>query len=582
MSRPFIARCLLVLALCLVSSARAAKRPNVVLILTDDQGYGELACTGNPIIKTPHLDKLYAEGVRLTDFHVNAVCSPSRAALMTGKYASRVGVWHTLGAREIIHREETLMPAVFAASGYRTMMVGKWHNGDNYPFRPEDRGFQQVFRIGGGSPGQVPDYWDNGIFDMHYWTGKGWEPTKGFCTDVQFDAAMRMMDSAGDAPFFCYIATTAPHSPVGAPDEYLAMYADQPKEVQAFYAMCSNIDWNVGRLRRYLVERKLAENTILVFMTDNGSACDKKDTANTYNAGMRGKKGSTYDGGHRVPCFITWPGGGIGGGVDVSRLTAHIDLLPTLAAACDLTLAERLDLDGRSLLPLLRDPQAPWPERTLITEGKVNDRSALYSSAAVLTEQWRLVDKRGELYRIKDDPGQTQNVANAHPEVVQRLQATYQSWHKQLAPIAGETNRIVIGSSHENPSRLNSMDVQPFSGDGRGKTVWNQSAVRKGNRYHGQWHLDVASAGTYRITLRRWPEESGLTFSDVPHKGVAVKYREARLTIGGISETKPVEMKASAVTFSVTLPAGPTSMDAALVDTNGEVTSAYYVEILKR
>lgn len=563
--------------------ARGGERshPNVVLILTDDQGYGELSSSGNPIIKTPHIDRLRKEGVSLEDFHVSSVCAPSRAAIMTGKCNSHAGVWHTLGSREIVNIDEILMPQFFAASGYATQMVGKWHLGDNYPFRPQDRGFEDVFQIGGGSPGQIPDYWDNGIFDMHFWNGKRWAASKGFCTDVQFDSAFRFIKKNKQNPFFCYLATTAPHSPTGAPDEYIEMYKELPKGVRRFYGMVTNIDHNLGRMRKFLKREGLAENTILIFMTDNGSACDKRNEygeSGTFNAGMRGKKGSNYDGGHRVPCIIYWPEGGLDHGRKVERLTAHIDILPTLIDACNLVSPANIDFDGRDLMPLLRDPSGPWSDRVIVTESKVNHRERKFGSSTVMTEEWRLVNK-DQLFKIKDDPAQKRDLAGKHPEVSKRLRDAYEEWYRKI-PFDKE-NRIIIGSAHENPSRINCMDLYPKEGSGRGAIVWNQKGVKKGQRFHGFWKLEVDSPGVYQFDLRRWPVESGLLFSDVPHKGKKVVYKKASLKLGDFSESKPVDMNSDRVRFEVELGRGPLDMDATFLTDSGEITSAYFVDVKK-
>jgi arylsulfatase A-like enzyme len=560
----------------------AAQRPNVVLILTDDQGYGEVGAHGNDLIKTPELDKLHDEGVRLVNFHVNNVCSPSRAALMTGKYSTHVGVWHTLGGRDMVYPDETMMPQVFADNGYKTQMIGKWHIGDSFPYRPEDRGFQEVYRIGGGSPGQVADYWENSLFDMHYWNGSAWEQSKGFCTDTQFDAAIDFIDRNKDKPFFTYISCTAVHSPIGAPDEYLAMYEGQSKEVQTFYGMVSNLDWNIGRLRTFLKENGLAENTILVFMTDNGSACDKKNAYNTFNADMRGKKGSDYDGGHRVPCFIYWPDGGLPNGADIEPVTAHIDRLPTFVDAC--SLKANIESDGTSLLPLLKKPKTKL-DRILVTEGKVGDRSEMYASSCVMQGDWRLV-KGKELFNVAKDPGQENDVAKTNPEIVERLRGGYEVWHEKMAKGFERESRSVIGDPKCNPARLYCMDLHAFPKTGKkknkGKVVWNQKAVKKGEPYHGIWELDVAQAGTYEISLRRFPAESGLKFSDTPNKGADVEYKTAELKIGAVSKKMPVDMSSDRVTFCIELKEGPAELDAVLIDSKGRKTSAYYVDVLKR
>jgi arylsulfatase A-like enzyme len=561
-----------------LQAAAAKGKPNVIVILTDDQGYGDLGCTGNDIIQTPNIDALWNDSIRLTDFHVNSVCSPSRAALLSGRHASAVGVWHTLAGRDLMRADAVIMPQAFAANGYRTFMAGKWHLGDNHPFRPEDRGFEQVYRIGGGSPGQIADYWGNGLFNTRYWNGTEWETSKGFCTDRQLDSLIRFIDEPKDAPFFIYWATTAMHSPVGAPDEYLAKYADLDKERQTFYGMVSNLDWNVGRLRAALKQRGLNDNTILIYLSDNGSACDKKGKAGAYNAGLRGKKGSVYEGGHRVPCLIHWPDGKLTGGSDRPQLAAHFDLFPTLTELCGIAAPKSAAFDGHSLAPLLKNPDHPWPDRTLITEAKVNKRSRPYDSSAIMSGPWRLVNQGRELYDLRNDPGQTTDVAAKRPTQVARLRKSYEDWYETLEPGFSDVARIVIGSPRANPVRLTSMDVHAI-GDAAGKTVWNQKGVLTAARHRGLWKLQIARAGDYRISLRRWPAESGLKFADTPRNGTPVTYQEARLRIGGHKLTLPVDASSEQITFSVSLKAGPTDLDAVLVTDDGNESTAYFVVV---
>ncbi len=342
-------------------AAEVARRPNVVILITDDQGYGDLACHGNPVLKTPHLDQLYRESVRLTNFHVDPTCSPTRAALMTGRYSTRTGVWHTVMGRHMPRAEERMMPQEFADNGYATAMFGKWHLGDNFPFRPQDRGFQEVLVHGGGGIGQIPDYWGNDYFDDTYFHNGRPEKFAGYCTDVFFRQAIHFIESHRDQPFFVYLATNAPHAPYRVADEWRAPYLSQvgdDAELAKFYGMIANIDENLGRLRQRLAELGLAEDTLLVYMTDNGTArgatfTDQRGNeghlTSGYNAGMRGLKGSPYEGGHHVPCFLHWPAGKLTGGRDVQGLTAHFDLLPTLVDVCDLKQATPVAYDGRSL-----------------------------------------------------------------------------------------------------------------------------------------------------------------------------------------------------------------------------------------
>lgn len=279
--------------------------PNIVLVIADDQGYGDLGHTGNPIIKTPQIDALAAESTSLTDYHVAPTCSPTRAALMTGHWTDRTGVWHTINGRSMLRENEVTLGQLLTDSGYVTGMFGKWHLGDNYPYRPEDRGFAEVYRHGGGGVGQTPDLWDNAYFDGTYFHNGKIVPAEGFCTDVFFTQARRFIKAQAQAgkPFFAYISTNAPHGPLHCPQEYLDRYPDQPAAIAAFYGMITNIDDNVGATRALLEELGIAKNTLFIFTTDNGTATGHE----VFNAGMRGKKGSEYDGGHRVPFIAHWP-----------------------------------------------------------------------------------------------------------------------------------------------------------------------------------------------------------------------------------------------------------------------------------
>jgi arylsulfatase A-like enzyme len=489
-------------------SQSAYEKPNVIIILTDDQGYGEVGAHGNELIRTPHMDDLYHEGVRLTDFHVNNVCSPSRAAIMTGKYSTSVGVWHTLGGRSLLDIDEETMADIFKDNAYKTCMVGKWHLGDNYPYRPEDRGFDEVLRIGGGSLGQIADYWGNGLWDGHYWNGTEWILKEGYCTDVQFGAAIDFIDRTGEEPFFIYLATTAPHSPIGAAAEYVDPYLEMglSKEVSNFYGMVTSIDENLGRLRSYLQEKDLDKNTILIFMSDNGSACAKKDTS-IYNAGMRGKKGSDYEGGHRVPCFIYWPYGKLIGGRSLTQLTAHIDLLPTLAEACNLTAQDEVRFDGINILPALKDPNHKLLHRAIVSEGKVNDREKLFKSSCVISDQWRLVSGT-ELFDIEDDPAQKQPV---HDETkTDEMRSHYMNWHSSVSNVFEDEYYFIYSDEHSSTPFV-TMDLLPDGINEKPKSVWNQSAVKKGIMDRGVWNIDFPEAGIYTFRLCRFPDEAALS-----------------------------------------------------------------------
>jgi arylsulfatase A-like enzyme len=407
------------------------------------------------------------------------------------------------------------MADYFTTGGYRTGLFGKWHLGDNYPFRPTDRGFQTVVAHKGGGIGQTPDFWGNNYFDDTYFHNNEPVVKDGYCTDIWFNEAMNFIEDAGDKPFFVCLATNAPHDPYLVPQRYMRPYADNPHiPYPAFYGMIASIDENFGRLRGFLQERDLERNTILIFMTDNGSSggctCDSEGFFKQgFNAGMRGKKGSYYEGGHRVPFFLRWPEGGIGvgknAGRDISEMSFHIDLLPTLCRLCTLEPpANSLPVDGVDVSPLLlADSESLESERIEFNQFDMVALDVLERwNTLVMSSRWRLV--RGEeLYDIENDPGQEVNVAADYPVVVGNLRKAHDAWFDEIKTSLAPYCRIVLGSDHENPTRLDAFDVL-------GDLPYVQSLVAAGKPCSGRWAVTFAQAGRYRFTLRRWPTELGL------------------------------------------------------------------------
>jgi arylsulfatase A-like enzyme len=547
----------------LPAPAAAAGRPNVVLVLTDDQGYGDLGCHGNPVLRTPHLDALHGQSVRLRNFHVDPTCSPTRSALMTGRYSSRTGVWHTVMGRSLLRRDEVTMADLFAAGGYRTGLFGKWHLGDNYPYRPRDRGFQEVLTLGGGGIGQTPDFWGNNYFDDTLRHNGRLERFHGYCTDVFFDAALKFIEQNRDRPFFAYVATNAPHAPYNVAEKYSKPYRDQgvPEQRARFYGMIANLDENVGRLLARLKDLGLEDNTIVLFITDNGTAAgyDEKTGAG-YNAGMRGIKGSEYDGGHRTPCFLRWPGK-IEGGRDVARVTAHLDVLPTLLDLCGLSKPGKVAFDGRSLRPLL-EGKGDWPERTLFVHSQRIDHPEKWRKCAVMTDRWRLVDGK-ELYDMTADPGQKIDVATRHADVVAGLRGAYERWYTDISGRFDEYCAIVVGSAEEDPTVLCCHD---WHGE---PAPSGQDMVRRGIKANGFWAIDVARAGRYAVTLRQQPAAANFP----------IEATTARLRVGDVDVSQPVPPGAKAVTFRVRLAAGGTRLQTWFGDQGGDLRGAYYVEV---
>ncbi|MEC9081686.1 MAG: arylsulfatase, partial [Verrucomicrobiota bacterium] len=489
----------------LALSLSVAKQPNVILVITDDQGYGDLSCHGNPVLKTPHLDKLHAESVRLTDYHVAPTCSPTRAALLTGHWTNRTGVWHTIMGRSMLRHNEVTIGKILGDGGYRTGMFGKWHLGDNYPYRPEDRGFEEVLRHGGGGVGQTPDFWDNAYFDGSYFHNGEAVPAKGFCTDVFFDYAKRFITKVKDSgkPFFVYLSTNAPHGPMHAPEKYAKPYAKQGVNVANFLGMISNIDHNVGSMRAFLEEEGLAKNTIFIFTTDNGTSSG----AYIHNNGMRGRKGSEYDGGHRVPFFIHWPKGGLTDGRDVDTITSYVDVVPTLIDYCQVPSPKGVKFDGVNIRSLIENEAKNWPDRILVTDSQRVRDPIKWCKSAVMTDQWRLVNGK-ELYDINADPGQKMNVAAANPKVVARLTKFYDAWWEEIVPTFGKPTAIYLGADAPmaNPVTLTCHD---WIADG--STPWNQRHIRNAEKRPsntGFWAVDVKREGEYTVELCRWPKEA--------------------------------------------------------------------------
>lgn len=629
--------------------------PNVILILTDDQGYGDLSCTGNPVLRTPALDRLQAECVRFTDFHVCPVCTPTRGELMTGRDALRNGATFVSMGRALLRTDLPTAADIFAANGYRTGHFGKWHLGDNYPYRPQDRGFQETIWHPSWGITSAADFYGNDYFDDVYRHRDAMEEFRGYCTDVWFEQAtawIRRCVRGGD-PFFAYIATNAPHSPLWVPDRYRDPYRDAAArgEVTAdhasFFAMIACIDENLARLDWFLHQNGLWDDTILVFMTDNGTAHGEA----VYNAGMRGRKSSVYDGGHRVPCLLRWPGGGIGGlpggmrtpakdratdggdptsraraaagasrrlaargaaagsagassgggvqtgavspagngapaaGRDVSDVTRATDLLPTLVDLCGLRVDDEVQFDGVSLAGVARGTDSALPERmTVVQYGHPNERPDFGKTgkyvAAVLWGRWRLVGG-GELYDIAADPGQESDVATAHPGVVARMRDHYEQW---WAGVGGNLDRyqpLTIGAAEENPMRLCSADWAWAFAD-------NQGNIRGPVMDSGTWHVYAARAGAYSLTLRRWPEESGLGIAaEAPPlvgvdggwpAGKAIPAASAWLRAGGAEATLPVPEGATEVTFRMALDAGPAQIRSWWIDAQRrQLAGAYYL-----
>jgi arylsulfatase A-like enzyme len=465
------------------------RQPNIVLVITDDQGYGDLGLHGNARIRTPNLDRLGRESVRFSRFYVCPVCSPTRACLMTGRWNYRTGVVDTYLGRSMMHPDEVTLAEALKAGGYRTGIFGKWHLGDNYPMRPQDQGFDEGLINRGGGLTQPSDPEGNSYFDPILYRNGRQVKTKGYCTDVVTDAALRFIERNRRKPFFAYISTVAPHVPLQIAERWWKPYADAGLDdtTAKVYGMVENIDANVGRIMGRLRELGLERDTILIFMTDNGPQQAR------YNAGMRGLKATVYEGGIRVPFFVRWPAR-LEPRV-VEPIGANVDIMPTLLDLAGAPRPEGVRMDGVSLAGVLSGGPSPAPDRALFFQWHRGDVPQAWRDCCVVTQSHKLVNGK-ELYDLRADPAEAHDIAADRPEVVRDLRARYERWFADVSSTRGyDPPRIVVGDRKENPTILTRQDW-------RGpRATWQPDG-------EGYWELDVAEDGLYDITLRLWPDRT--------------------------------------------------------------------------
>lgn len=426
-------------------------KPNIILVMTDDQGLGDFSFTGNEIVKTPNIDNFAKNSIRFNDFQVSPTCAPTRAALMSGKSPFKVGVTHTILQRERMALNVHTLPQNLQSAGYKTGLFGKWHLGDDEEYLPQARGFDEVLMHGAGGIGQTnlgdfPPNKQNLYFNNVLLHNETIVQTEGFCTDLFFTSALSWIKKQHSAktPYFAYVSLNAPHAPYIAPDEYKKRFlkAGYDEKTAGRYGMIENIDDNVGRLILKLKEWGALDNTLIIFMTDNGMSMPAmvKDGKKIipYNAGLKGRKNSAYQGGTYVPMYWQWKGV-LDKNIDINNLTSHIDLYPTLTELAGVTLPKTMQkLDGRSLLPLLNNANPAWEDRKLFIHigrwTKGQREAAKYGKYAVRTEQWRLVNNN-ELYDVNVDRGETNNLAATHPKIVKSLRLAYEQWWDSTLPL---------------------------------------------------------------------------------------------------------------------------------------------------
>ncbi len=475
-------------------SKKPRRLPNIVIILSDDQGWGDLSITGNRNLSTPNIDSLARDGAILDRFFVCAVCAPTRAEFLTGRYHPRGGVRGVSTGAERLNIGERTIAEVFRDAGYATGAFGKWHNGSQFPYHPNARGFQEYY---GMPSGHWPNYFDAEM-DHNGTLVRG----SGYITDDLTDHAIRFLEQNRDRPFFCYIPYNTPHSPMQVPDPYwnrfasreLAMRARDPQQedlphTRAALAMCENIDFNVGRVLGALDRLKLANNTIVLYFSDNGP------NGWRWNGGMKGRKGSVDEGGLRAPLLIRWPGH-IPKGRRITRIAGAIDLLPTLANRARVPVNKTKPLDGRSLLPLLTgrgSAESSWPDRMIFSlQGR---------RISVRTQQYRL-DADGKLFDMVADPGQDRDIAAEQPETAQRLSAARDAWAKEVLSSTEKDDRpFTVGYAPE--TRLPARDGVAEGGIRRSNTAPNSSFFTNWTSTDGRitWDIEVGSSGRYVAEL---------------------------------------------------------------------------------
>ncbi|MCB0634499.1 MAG: arylsulfatase [Saprospiraceae bacterium] len=465
--------------------------PNILLIMTDDQGWGDLGFHGNDSIDTPVLDSLARTSIRFDRFYVSPVCAPTRASLLTGRYHFRTGTSFVTARREVMRTEEVTIAEILQRHQYATGLFGKWHNGAQYPNDPLAQGFDTFFGFTAG-------HWNN-YFNTNLMDGRTAVPTTGFITDVLTERAVGFMTDHRDEPFFCYVPYNAPHGPFQVPDRYFDKYKAMglTDKNAAVYGMVDNVDDNVGRLLRTLDELGLKENTIVVFLTDNGPNGDR------FNGGMRGWKASVHEGGSRVPLFISWPGT-LTGGREVKELAAHIDLLPTLLDLAGISLPDSLSLDGRSLVPLLKGQEIAWPERSLYTTHMSWDTDKVVG--ALRNNSYRMVvegNGRTQLYNMQKDPGETTDLATDFPKTADSLRLEFDTWLADARSGGLQPPPITLGNPNAPETFLPAPEASlegsvHFKGDGWAND-WITGWKTAGDKV--SWPVKIDRPATYQLTL---------------------------------------------------------------------------------
>jgi len=557
-----ITRLLVLFTTFLASSMSAADNPNVVVVLIDNHGYYELSRNGHPVVQTPRMDKLSETGVNFTDFNAPPFCSPSRGALLTGRYALRYGIHNTVGGVSILHKDETTMADLLKSAGYRTGVFGKWHLGMSHPYTPDLRGFDEHFIHGGGGVSQLEDYFGNNHMNATYTHNGQYVKSRGFSTDVLFDQGIDFMNRNRENPFFCLITTPAVHFPTLLHPETGKRLKERgvtDEKQLPIWSMIENVDDNVGRLLDYLETSGLKDNTLLFLMSDQGV----NDRGVPHRAGEGAQRGVQYDEKHQVYCMVQYPQLTDNRPGDRSELTGMVDVLPTVLDVCGID--QPSNLDGQSMKPLLGNASDWNDERKLIVQcPRARDRSK-WGNVSVKYKKWRLVDGK-EFYNIQEDYGQTKNIIDQHPCLVKDLTQTYEQFWNSLPPQSELLSAHVLGAKEAPSVRLNGMDWY------EGGHPWPQQALAKRNQ-QGKWRVEIARDGIYRFELRHYPREE-------PRPIMAVK---ASVQVGDQLNSVPLDTLATHAVLQLPLKKGTFDMITTFqhpTDHEGNKEwGAYYVHV---
>lgn len=522
-------RLALILALAQVTFA-AAEKPNVIFILSDNQSYYEMGCHGHATVKTPHIDQLASESVDFQKFYAPPFCSPSRAVILTGRYAMRSGIHNTIGGRSILHADETTLADLLSENGYATGIFGKWHLGFSYPYRPEDRGFEEVFVHGGGGIGQMEDYFGNTHFSPTFIHNGKVTPSEGFSTDVIFDYALQFIRKQHGAgkPFFAFISTPVTHSPHHGPKELVAeLKAAGIQGNVELFAQIQNLDTNIGRVTKLLTQENLANDTLLVYSSDQGMS-DRGAPHGDHRQTLG------HDPAHHVPFMVRLPG--IESRV-TKKLAGMIDFFPTVLDFCGIEPPD--NLDGYSLLPLIRGEAGYPDERTLVIQCPRGREAVKWKNASVKTDRWRLVGEN-LLYDAVADPRQMTDVSEKHPDVVKELRAVYEAYWADLPDQQTTLPRHVLGAEACPEVTLNGMDWYV------GASPWNSGAFRGNRKQNGAWAVTIERAGKYQFDCYHFPREAGRP-AGATH---------AKIQIGEAHDEQELSAEAPFARFELDLPAG--------------------------